>query len=247
MSATPPSAATGQTATSPAILTAWPRSVQWAAAALLGLATVLLAVRSLDYLWEGLRPVKLPHVENLPYQIDLNIAERAELLQLPGVGESLALRILNYRQEHGGFHRVDDLRRIKGIGPITLEKVRPHVCVSETEESPAENDAPVKPAALVEAPKSRPASLESAVTVRKVTDQEAPLDLNRATAGELRRLPGIGPKLAEAILAARENKPFGSVEELRRVKGIGPKTVEKLRPFVTVGADRVHVATSEQE
>jgi len=57
------------------------------------------------------------------------------------------------------------------------------------------------------------------------------LDLNRAGAAELEQLPGIGPKLAERIIA---NRPFKSVEDLKAVPGIGPKTLEKLRPLVRV-------------
>jgi competence protein ComEA len=58
-----------------------------------------------------------------------------------------------------------------------------------------------------------------------------PLDLNTATAAELEALPGIGPKIAAAIIAGR---PYSTVEDLLRVKGIGPATLEKLRPYVTV-------------
>jgi competence protein ComEA len=57
------------------------------------------------------------------------------------------------------------------------------------------------------------------------------VDLNRASAAELEQLPGIGPKLAERIIA---NRPFKSVEDLEAVPGIGPKTLEKLRPLVRV-------------
>lgn len=53
--------------------------------------------------------------------------------------------------------------------------------------------------------------------------------LNRASQAELEALPGIGPKLAERILAGR---PYASVDDLDRVKGIGPATVRKLRPLV---------------
>ncbi len=69
-----------------------------------------------------------------------------------------------------------------------------------------------------------------------VTFVEAgPLDLNRATAVELEKLPGIGPTLAARIVAWREaHGPFQSVEDLLLVPGIGPKTLEGLRDKVTV-------------
>ena len=62
-------------------------------------------------------------------RIDLNRATQAELELLPGIGPSLAQRILDYRAEHGAFKRIEDLDEVKGIGPKTLEKLRPLVRV----------------------------------------------------------------------------------------------------------------------
>jgi competence ComEA-like helix-hairpin-helix protein len=63
-----------------------------------------------------------------------------------------------------------------------------------------------------------------------------PLDLNRATAADLQRLPGIGPGLAQRILAERERRGrFESPEALRQVMGLGPKKLAALRDLVTVG------------
>ncbi|MGH7546270.1 MAG: ComEA family DNA-binding protein, partial [Gemmatimonadota bacterium] len=63
----------------------------------------------------------------------------------------------------------------------------------------------------------------------------SPLDLNAATADDLQRLPGIGPKRAAQILALRRARGrFRSVEELLEVPGIGPKTLARLRPHVRV-------------
>ncbi len=62
------------------------------------------------------------------------------------------------------------------------------------------------------------------------------LDLNRASAAELEELPGIGPTLAERIVARRtEQGPFRAVEELREVTGIGEKLFAQIAPLVTVG------------
>lgn len=57
--------------------------------------------------------------------------------------------------------------------------------------------------------------------------------VNTAPASELQKLPGIGPKLAEAIIAYRKQSgPFTSVEQLLEVKGIGPAKLGRMRPFV---------------
>lgn len=64
------------------------------------------------------------------------------------------------------------------------------------------------------------------------------MDVNTADAAALQTLPGIGPALAERIIAYRtEHGPFRTVEELLEVKGIGEATLEKLRQEVTVGEE----------
>ncbi|GIK19278.1 MAG: hypothetical protein AMXMBFR77_14330 [Phycisphaerales bacterium] len=57
--------------------------------------------------------------------IDLNSASAAELQSLPGIGPALAARIVEDRNATGPFGSVDDLQRVRGIGPITIEKIRP--------------------------------------------------------------------------------------------------------------------------
>jgi competence protein ComEA len=58
--------------------------------------------------------------------IDLNSATAQDLLKLPGIGPTLSDRIVQTRQQRP-FASVEELRRVKGIGAKTLEKLRPHV------------------------------------------------------------------------------------------------------------------------
>lgn len=57
--------------------------------------------------------------------VDLNAAGAEELALLPGIGPSIAARIVRDRDARGPFASVDDLRRVKGIGTATLDRVRP--------------------------------------------------------------------------------------------------------------------------
>ena len=62
-------------------------------------------------------------------KVNLNVATKSELLTLPGVGESIAAEMIAFREEHGAFSSVDQLRKIKGIGTKKLEKLRPYVII----------------------------------------------------------------------------------------------------------------------
>ncbi len=60
------------------------------------------------------------------------------------------------------------------------------------------------------------------------------IDLNRATAGELDTLPGIGPVTAAKIITSRETAPFAAVHDLLDRKLVGQKTFDGLADLVTV-------------
>jgi competence protein ComEA len=206
---------------SPEIISAWPRCAELAAAFLLGVLTTLLGIHVASSLRAGTEPAEIVGTQIVTYRVDLNEASRAELLQLPGVGPNLADRIEEYRRAHGGFQSVDELRKVSGIGPATLEKLRPLVAVR----------APVQPdeAKALLAPANANANA-------KGKSPKGLVNINTAALAELQTLPGIGPKLSQRIVDERERKPFASVDDLRRVAGIGVKTLDKLKPYVTVAA-----------
>jgi competence protein ComEA len=62
-------------------------------------------------------------------QLDLNLADAAALEALPGVGPTIASRIIDYRKAHGPFRSVDQLDEISGIGAETLAELRNLVTV----------------------------------------------------------------------------------------------------------------------
>ena len=64
---------------------------------------------------------------------------------------------------------------------------------------------------------------------------EPKINVNNASKGELMRLPGIGDKLSDKIIAYRSvYGGFRTIDDLQSVKGIGVKTVAKLKPYATV-------------
>lgn len=138
-------------------------------------------------------------------RIDPNRDPEVELSRLPGIGPSLARRIVESRELEGSFRQVEDLLRVSGVGPATLERVRPHL--------------------VLEPP------LGASARVPRVPA----LDLNRVSAAELERLPGIGPSLSARIVEHRASEGrFESVDSLLDVPGIGPATLERVRSLVVV-------------
>jgi competence ComEA-like helix-hairpin-helix protein len=216
----------------------WPRSAQIALAALLGLAAGLLAWYAYGVQRWGSRPTDLDSPPASFLRLDLNRADHAQLLQLPGVGENLARRIEAYRAEHHGFRDVEDLRHVSGIGPTMLERLRPFVYVEGLEngdgEGPTLRLSYHSPPSTAPAKKNTPADEEKKTASKKSDGPKDRINVNEATATQLQQLPHIGPKLASRIIEAREKKPFQTVDDLRHVPGIGVKTLDSLRPYVTV-------------
>ncbi len=63
------------------------------------------------------------------YRININTAEKDELMKLPKIGPVTAERIILYRMEHGRFNSVDELINVRGIGKKTLEKIKDEVTI----------------------------------------------------------------------------------------------------------------------
>jgi competence ComEA-like helix-hairpin-helix protein len=151
-------------------------------------------------------------------RLDPNTASEEELDRLPGIGPAAARAIVESRGAEGPFADVGALTRVRGIGPATVERLAPLLTLESGGGGRAGRAAATTP------PATRSAALSA--------DSRAagPIDLNRATAGELEQVRGIGPALAARIIARRnEVGGFGRVEDLIEVRGIGPATLESMR------------------
>jgi competence protein ComEA len=82
---------------------------------------------------------------------------------------------------------------------------------------------------------SAPAQSSGGAGAKPRASPDDPVDLNTATLDDLRRLPGVGAKRAEAILALRAHLPggrFKQIEDLLKVKGVGRAMLRRLHPLV---------------
>jgi competence ComEA-like helix-hairpin-helix protein len=140
-----------------------------------------------------------------PGSIDPNAAGRAEWDRLPGIGPVTAIAIVEHRAAHGPFRGPDDLLEVRGIGPGTLEKIRPFLAW--------------EPAGAGDGP--RYATLPRGNGLP---------DLNAVDGAFLTTLPGFGPKLAETILRERQARGmFRDWTDLLSVDGVGPARLRVLQ------------------
>jgi competence protein ComEA len=93
--------------------------------------------------------------------------------------------------------------------------------------------------AASKAPKAKPS--------KTVVGLAAPVNLNTATVAQLDALPGVGTSTAQRIVEYRQkNGSFKKIEELMNVKGIGEKSFLKLKPLITVGAEKTDHAGGQK-
>jgi competence protein ComEA len=92
------------------------------------------------------------------------------------------------------------------------------------------------PTASAVAPTPAPSSTSNTGGRSRATAED-PVYVNHAGVEDLRRLPGVGPKRADAIVALRQRMGrFQRVEDLLRVKGVGRTTLRKWRPLLRLDA-----------
>lgn len=161
-------------------------------------------------------------------QLDPNTAPVEELARLPGVSRALAERIVAERQRAGPFRSPSDLQRVPGIGPRIAERLAPYLNLPAAAAPAPADRRPQAGSVLLDAGAGGAGRAAGAAS-----GHPAPLDVNRASAAELERLPGIGPALAARIVAYRDSAgDFESVDDLLRVRGIGPALLARLRPHI---------------
>jgi competence protein ComEA len=96
------------------------------------LATAALALLAAIWWRHGGHRGEMIDIDRAPplvakFQVDVNQADWPELIQLPGIGQTLAQRLIDERKQNGAFRDIDDLGRVGGIGPRTLERIKPYI------------------------------------------------------------------------------------------------------------------------
>ena len=147
-------------------------------------------------------------VRNNTQLIDVNRADLQELQRINGVGPAIAQRIIDYRNSHGAFTSIEDLRNVKGIGQARLEQIRPHITLRGGR-TPTRQVQPNTNTNLI--------------------------DINRANSSELQRIKGVGKATAEKIIEYRNSHGvFKRPEDLLNVRGIGAAKLNQIRTQIVI-------------
>lgn len=77
----------------------------------------------------GTNIIENPNTLSSSSKININKAGIEELTTLPGVGDSLAQKIFNYRKENGNFKSIDDLKNVNGIGDKKFESLKEYISI----------------------------------------------------------------------------------------------------------------------
>lgn len=108
------------------------------AVALVITISLLLITLSLIYRHQrhdGIIEIDRSPPRNVQFLVDINRADWPELTLLPGVGPTLAQRIVESREQEGAFRNADDLRRVAGIGPKTVARIAPYLTLVQDAET----------------------------------------------------------------------------------------------------------------
>ena len=95
--------------------------------------------------------------------VNLNTATKDELVALPGIGPAKAQAIVDYRNQHGPFRNIDELRKVKGIGEKLFISIKPELSIGASSRG-ASAQAPVKADAKTDA--KAPARAEGGVIAK---------------------------------------------------------------------------------
>jgi competence protein ComEA len=121
------------------------------------------------------------------------------------------------------------------LGPPTIPSAAHAMSAAPAPVEPAAQPPPVSSGQTIAADAGAPEADAGSVNTTSAVTADGKVILNLATEDDLRKLPGVGPKKAEAIIALRTKLgKFKRAEDLLRVKGIGRKKLAKLRPRLLI-------------
>lgn len=92
------------------------------------LISVLLIINIVNYtVWKSNKKSYALIIEEEMRQISINNANEEQLEMLPGIGPALARRIVEFREKNGEFKKIEDIKKVKGIGEKLFERIKSYI------------------------------------------------------------------------------------------------------------------------
>jgi len=170
------------------------------------------------------------------FPIDINLATKEQLMEINGIGEKTATKIIELRQKNGCFKSMTELLNVDGIGEKTLLNLRKYLFIAN-EQTNGTNIA-----------NGQTPNKNNPETTKKATENSQganksikyPLDINFATFDELVSLAGIGETKANDIISYRINTGFFySINEIKNVSGIGEGIFSGIKSYICVDINKL--------
>jgi|GEM_PF-964256 len=94
-----------------------------------GILAAMLVSFGIWWLGDGQGTIEIDSAppQTVQFQVDLNRAEPIELMQIPGIGTTLASRIVDSRKAEGPYNQRTDVQRVKGIGQKTFDRIEKYL------------------------------------------------------------------------------------------------------------------------
>lgn len=190
------------------------------------------------------------------WKVDVNTATAGELAQLPGVTPQMAANIISYRERQGLIENEDELGRVRGMTPEVLRAIQGQVVLGKVDINQATADQ------LAMIPRVTPRLADNLLAyrekygrfgdwsevekvqgfnrdiVRRLDDVGylGRLNVNAASAEQLRQIRGIDADLASNIVQYRDRAGrFSSADELLQVLGMDPARLDTIRSQIVLG------------
>ncbi len=169
-----------------------------------------------------------------PLYININTADHDELVKLPDIGDILAENIIIYRENYGGFHNIEEIMLVSGIGDGIFSKICDKIYVDNPvydEEIIIETEENTEIPYEVEGTSSHEIIEDEEVSLEDVI----PIDLNTADKELLMLLPYISEEYAVKIIELRETiGKYSHPYEIYYAEILEPYQIEEICEYVTV-------------
>ncbi len=169
-----------------------------------------------------------------PLHININTADAEELMKLPGIGESLAGRIVEYRESAGYFRNIEEIMLVNGIGDGIFSKICENIYVDDPV---YDTEIVSEPEEYDDFPEEIPEEYTEEVTEASgpLLEDVIPIDLNTADVETLMLLPYITEEYAMKIIDLREEiGGFSHPYEIYYIEVLEQQQVNEIMKYVTV-------------